>query len=70
MTYFLSALVFSLHLCLCEGVRTSGAGVIDSAQLPNGCWELNVGLLQEQQVLLAVELPRQPTHIISETGSC
>ena len=34
-----------------EDVRIFGAGVIDGCKLPCGCWELNPGHLQEQQVL-------------------
>ena len=34
-----------------EGLRFSKTGVADSCELPCGCWELNPGPLQEQQVL-------------------
>jgi hypothetical protein len=38
--YFIScALVFCLHVCLCEGVRSLGIVVMDSCELPCGCWE-------------------------------
>lgn len=37
-----------------RGVRSSGAGVTDGYDLP-GCWELNLGPLEEQAVLLTSE---------------
>lgn len=43
-------------VCLCEGVRYSGTGVIVSCELPRGCWEMNLGLVEAQSVLLATEL--------------
>jgi hypothetical protein len=33
------ALVFYLHVYLCDGVRTSGARVKDSGEVPCVCWE-------------------------------
>jgi hypothetical protein len=36
-----------LHVCLCEGARSSGTGVVDSCE-PYGCWKLNSGPLEEQ----------------------
>ena len=33
-------------------VRVYDLGIIDSCELPCWCWELNLGPLQEQQVLL------------------
>ena len=47
--------LFCQHLCLCEGTRSSGAGVTDSCELPCGCWELNPDPLEEQPVLLTSE---------------
>ena len=38
-------LVYGLHVCLCEGVRSSGTGTTDSCELPCGCWDLNLGPL-------------------------
>ena len=35
-------------------------GVIDNCELPCGCWELNLGPLEEQPVLLIAELSLQP----------
>ena len=34
-----------------RGVRSPGTGITDSCELPCGCWQLNAGPLQEQQVL-------------------
>ena len=36
------------YVCLYEGVRYSGTGVTDSCKQPRGCWELNLGPLEEQ----------------------
>ena len=58
--FVLQSLVLCLHVCLCEGVGYSGAGVTDRCELPCGCWELNPGLLEEQSVLLTTEPPLQP----------
>ena len=41
-------------------VRSPGTRVTDSSKAPFGCWELNPGSLQEQQVLSAAELSLQP----------
>ena len=57
---FLSALVFCLHMCLCEGARSSWTRVTNSCELPYGCWELNLGPLEEQPVLFLIELSLQP----------
>jgi hypothetical protein len=35
----------------CECVRSLGTGVTDSCELEFGCWELNLGPLEEQRVL-------------------
>ena len=45
-----------------EDIGSLVAGVIGSCERPNvcGCWELNSGPLQEQQVLLTPELSLQP----------
>ena len=53
--YFSCALVLCLHVCLRKGVRYAGTGVIDSCELPCGCWELNPGPLEEQSLLLTTE---------------
>jgi hypothetical protein len=38
-----------------EDVRFPETGVTDNCQLPCGCWELNLGPLEEQLVLLTAE---------------
>ena len=58
-----------LYVCLGEGVRSPGTGVTDSCELPCGCWELNLGPLQEQHVLLTTEPLLQPPtkiHILNK----
>lgn len=45
-----------------EGVGFPGTGLTDSCTEPGGCWELNLGLLREQQGLLTTERSLQP-HI-------
>jgi hypothetical protein len=48
--------VFSLHgYHLCENVGSPVTEVIDSCELPCGCWELNPGPSEEQPVLLTAE---------------
>jgi hypothetical protein len=44
-----------LHVHLFEGARSPGTEVTDSCELPCGCWELNLGPLEEQPVLLTME---------------
>ena len=57
MSLFFFILIFNMceHVNPCavaeEGVEFPGAGVTDSCELPCGCWESNLGPLQEQQVL-------------------
>jgi hypothetical protein len=55
--------VFCLHVCLREGVGSPGTGVTDSCELPSGCWELNLGPLGEQPVLLVTEPSFQPSMV-------
>jgi hypothetical protein len=38
-----------------EDIGSPGKGVTDNHKLPWSCWELNLGPLQEQQVLLIAE---------------
>jgi hypothetical protein len=54
----------------CEGrKRTSGPMQLDGCELPCGCWKLNQGLLQAQQVLLTAESSLQPPNtFIFETA--
>ena len=42
-TFTLCALMFCVRACLCEGVRSRGTRVLESCELPCGCWELNLG---------------------------
>ena len=55
-----------LYACMCvtcvcwccagqKGVGSHGTGVTDSCELLCGCWSLNLGPLQEKQVLLTAE---------------
>ena len=37
-----------LLACMSESVGSSGTGITDSCELPCGCWELNLGPLQEE----------------------
>lgn len=44
--------------CLCrpeEGIGPLGTGILDSRDLPWGCWESNPGPLEEQTILLIIE---------------
>jgi E3 ubiquitin-protein ligase NEDD4 len=43
-----------MYICL-RGVKSPGTGVTDSCELPCGFWELNLGPLEKQQVLLTAE---------------
>lgn len=48
---------------LCRDQNTaldSGTGIMDSCESPNGCWELNLGLLQ---VVVTTEQSFQPQHV-------
>lgn len=36
------ALLLCLHVCLCEGVGSSGTGLTASCELTGGCWEPTV----------------------------
>jgi hypothetical protein len=58
--FILCIFVFSLHVCLGKGVRFPGTGVEDSSELPDGCWEFNLGPLEKQLVLLTIEPYLQP----------
>ena len=49
--FILYSLVFCLCVCLCECVRYPGTEIMDSCELPCGCWELNPGPLEEQPSL-------------------
>jgi hypothetical protein len=60
LPYYFRLLLFCMHVCLHEGVRSPGAGATVSCELPCGCWELNLGPLQEEPVLLTAEPSFQP----------
>jgi hypothetical protein len=36
-------------------IESPGTRVVDSCEMPCGCWELNLGSLKEQPMLLTVE---------------
>lgn len=57
-------ILFGLHVCLCEGIRSPGTEVTDSCDLPGGCWELNLDPRAEWPVLSTAEPSLQP---LSET---
>jgi hypothetical protein len=54
--FILCAMVFCLHVCLYEGIGSHVTGVKDKYE----CWELNLGPLEEQPVLLTAEPSLQP----------
>ena len=66
LVFFLKEFIFFIiHLTLFymlwfEGIRSPGTGVTNSCELPCGCWDLNLGLLEEQPVLLTAEPSLQP----------
>jgi hypothetical protein len=45
------------------GVGSRGTGVSNSSKFPYGCWGLNVGLLEEEPVLLAAGPSNQPLNM-------
>ena len=45
------------------GIRSSGTGVTDSCALSCGCWELNLGPVEEQPVLGTPVPSLQPTKL-------
>ena len=47
------------------GVGCPGTGVTHSCALPCSCWELNLGPLEEQPVLLTTEPSPQPQKLNS-----
>ena len=70
--------VFCLHVCLCTTRASSAWGSQKSVGFPwNNCevlnryWELNLGPLQEQQLILTAEPPSTtlPTPIVSSVIS-
>ena len=55
INFIFCALVFDLCMCLCEGVGCPGTGGKDSCELPCGCSELSLRLLEEQPELWTTE---------------
>lgn len=53
--YLLCALVFGLHICLCEGVRPLTTEITDICKLTCGCWALNPSSLENHPLLLTTE---------------
>lgn len=47
-----------MHIC----VRSPETGITDSCELPSGCWDLNLGPLEEQPMLL--------TAVYAAPGEC
>jgi hypothetical protein len=47
-----------------EDTRYPGTGLRAGCELPCGCWELNLGPMQELQVFLTAELSLQPLMYI------
>lgn len=43
-----------------EGARSPEMGITDTWDPPSECWELNLGPLQEQQMLLTAKSSLQP----------
>jgi hypothetical protein len=60
-SFFLN--LFYTHACLCEGVRCPGTEVTDSCELPCGCWELDPGPLEEQQLILLTAEPSLQSNL-------
>ena len=46
-----------------RGHQILWSGIMDGCELLYGCWELNLGFLEEQPVLLISELSLQPQQI-------
>jgi hypothetical protein len=67
---FVFMCMFCLHTCLyttgmsCSlgGLQVSGTQVMHNYEVSYGCWELNSGPLQKQQMLLTAELLLQPLY--------
>ena len=70
-TFLFAAVYFYLllyvHWCFAPmhvWVRVTGHGVTDCGELPRGCWEQNLGPLEEQSVLLNNEPFFQPQFLL------
>jgi hypothetical protein len=53
-----------------EGVTSPGTGVTDVCKPPCGCWELNLGPLEEQPVCLITDIPLQPHRYNFHFSAC
>lgn len=49
-----------------KGIRFIRTGIRERCESPGGCWELNLGPLEELPVLLTVEPPLQPHQVLSD----
>jgi hypothetical protein len=59
--FFLIYFYFSvLEFCLYDVTGFPGSGVTDRWEPPCGCWELNLGSLEQQTVFLTTEPSFQP----------
>jgi hypothetical protein len=47
-----------------EGVKTPGTGATDGCEPSYGCWELNLGPLQEQHVPRLTALGKDDTYFL------
>lgn len=71
---YVSMCVHSIHPWLPgrseEGVRSSGSGVWDGSEPPHKCWEMNLGPLQKQKMLLTTEPSIAPVILLLCTRLC
>lgn len=56
--------VFCLHVCLYEGVGYPGTGVTDGCELPCGGWEMSLGPLEVQPVLVTAKPSFYPSPFL------
>jgi hypothetical protein len=54
----------ALSTCLPSCLKRASDLITDGCEPPCGCWELHLGPLEEQSVLLNAELSLQPSDII------
>jgi hypothetical protein len=59
--YLCAYMPYTVTRKLEDSVRSPGTGVPDICVLTCGCWELNLGPLQEVKLLLTAKLPLQLT---------
>ena len=62
LSLFLKIYLTLFYVHWCEDIRSPGTEVTDSCELPCGCWELNLGPLQGQLVILTTAQSLQPLH--------